>query len=422
MDPKVQAALARRTEWWLIHQGLPKFIAKQTLRTHTLPRMFPLLSFCVLAVVIPNDWLALVVAAVGSVALWLVVTRAGRRPPPVLPRWVAALLLIAYVAVPLGAVALEAATEMAAFKVATGLESTAEVQVFYAILVSIVLGLVLAVANVATRYGLVSLVLHSVRHVAGDVRNSFGLLGRALPMLLFIVVFLFFTADMWQLAKRIPAWRLLGIDAMFVAVTLLAIAARLREELRDIEQSMAPDRLIAACRRTPLEAIAPALAPTAELPPLRRSERRNILLILGTRQLIRAAVVGTAVFGFFVVFGLVAVNQATARLWTSSAGPEPFMPAMVKVAALLAGFSVMYFAVSSMTDSEFRRRYFAGILDNISRVLAVRAVYHALLRPPGGQLPAPSPPAPDPDATQPIPSTPAPAATPRPAMSIPATS
>ncbi|BEL06170.1 hypothetical protein Q0Z83_043610 [Actinoplanes sichuanensis] len=382
MDPKVQAALARRTEWWLIHQGLPKFIAKQTLRTHTLPRMFPLLSFCVLTVPIPNDWLALAVATIGSAALWLVVTRAGRRPPPVLPRWVAALLLITYVAVPLGAVALEVAKDMAAVKADTELESDAAVQGFFAILAVIALGLVFAVANVATRYGLVSLVLHSVRHVAGDLRNSFGLLGRALPMLLFIVVFLFFTADIWQLANRIPVWRLAGICAMFVAVTLFAIAARLREEIRDIERSMAPDRLIAACQRTPLEAVAPALASTALLPPLRPSEQRNILLILGTRQLIRAAVVGVAVFGFFVVFGLVAVNQATAQLWTESTQPTSFEPAMVKVAALLAGFSVMYFAVSSMTHSEFRQRYFAGILDDVSRVLAVRAVYHALLQTP----------------------------------------
>jgi len=422
MDPIAQAVLARRTEWWLIHQGLPKFIARQTLRTHTLPRMFPLLSFCALFVLVDNEWLALIVASAGSAALWLVVTRAGRRPPPVLPRWVAALLLIAYVAVPSGAVALEATTDMAAFKTASGLQSAAEVQVFYSVLISIVLVLVLAVANVATRYGLVSLVLHSVRYVAGDLRNSFGLLGRALPMLLFIVVFLFFTADIWQLANRISIWRVAGICAIFVAVTLFAIAARLREELNDIEKSMAPDRLIAACRRTPLETVAPALAPTAQLPPLCRGERRNILLILGSRQLIRAAVVGTAVFGFFVVFGLIAVNQATAQQWTSATGPEPFGPAMVKVAALLAGFSVMYFAVSSMTDSEFRQRYFAGILDSISRVLAVRAVYHALLQHPGGQLPAPSLRAPDADATQPIAIRPAPGATPHPAAAIPATS
>jgi hypothetical protein len=421
MDQHAQAALARRTEWWLIHQGLPKFIARQTLRTHTLPRMFPLLSFCVLAVVIPSDWLALVVATVGSVALWLVLTRAGRRPPPVLPRWVAALLLVAYVGVPLGAVALEAATHMAAVKAATGLKSTAEVQIFYAIMVSVLLALVLTVANVATRYGLVSLVLHSVRHVAGDLRNSFGLLGRALPMLLFIIVFLFFTADIWQLANRIPVWRVAGICAIFVAVTLFAVAARLREELHDIEKSMAPDRLIAACRRTPLEAIAPVLASAAQLPPLRRGERRNILLVLGTRQLIRAAVVGTAVFGFFLVFGLVAVNQATAQQWMSSTGPVSFGPAMMKVAALLAGFSVMYFAVSSMTDSEFRHRYFAGILDSVGRVLAVRVVYRALLQHPGGQLPAPSGPAPDADATQPLTIRPVPGVAPPPVTSIPAT-
>ncbi|MDG6101932.1 hypothetical protein Daura_37280 [Dactylosporangium aurantiacum] len=393
-----RAALVRRTEWWLIHQGLPKFVTRQTLRTHTLPRMFPLLLLVLLLMVVPiEDWrTAVAVATVVPAAIWLIVTRAGRRPPPVLPRWLAVLLVGGYVAAPMGLASLGVALDPGAFGVTPGAVGQAEV----ALRMALSLALIVAVANVCTRYGVVSLVLHSLRHLVGDLRNSFGLLGRALPTLLFIIIFLFFTADIWVLASHLSTRRLVATLAVFTAVTFFAIAARLREELNAIEQSTAPDRLVAACARTPLEAVAPDLAPVARLTGLRRTEMLNILFILGTRQLIRAAVVGVAVFAFFIVFGLIAVNPDTAKQWIG-ADPEASglvhaVPAtMVTVAVLLAGFSVMYFAVSSMTDSEYRQRYFAGILGDISRVIAVRAVYLALQH-----LPAPDPPTIDTATTQ----------------------
>jgi hypothetical protein len=50
-------------------------------------------------------------------------------------------------------------------------------------------------------------------------------------------------------------------------------------------------------------------------------------------------------------------------------------------ATLFAGFGSMYFAVTSMSDADHRRRFFAPILDEIERILAVHAVYLALRTP-----------------------------------------
>ena len=38
----------------------------------------------------------------------------------------------------------------------------------------------------------------------------------------------------------------------------------------------------------------------------------------------------------------------------------------------------MYFAVTSMSDTEHRKQFFAPIIDEIERTLAVRAVYLTL--------------------------------------------
>jgi hypothetical protein len=38
----------------------------------------------------------------------------------------------------------------------------------------------------------------------------------------------------------------------------------------------------------------------------------------------------------------------------------------------------MYFAVTSMSDAEHRRQFFAPVIDEVERTLAVRAVYLAV--------------------------------------------
>ena len=49
--------------------------------------------------------------------------------------------------------------------------------------------------------------------------------------------------------------------------------------------------------------------------------------------------------------------------------------ALIRNALLLAGFGSMYFAVTSMTDADNRHQFFAPILDEVERILAVHAVY-----------------------------------------------
>jgi hypothetical protein len=56
----------------------------------------------------------------------------------------------------------------------------------------------------------------------------------------------------------------------------------------------------------------------------------------------------------------------------------PAIPvAMLRTATLFAAFGSMYFAVTSMSDADHRQQFFAPIIDEIERTLAVRAVYLA---------------------------------------------
>lgn len=92
---------------------------------------------------------------------------------------------------------------------------------------------------------------------------------------------------------------------------------------------------------------------------------------------------GLGLFGFFVVLGLITVDHATAVSWIGGeplrSAWVPFMPvALFRAAALLAGFGSMYFAVTTMTQEEYRREFFEPVIGDVERALAVRAVYLGL--------------------------------------------
>ena len=128
----------------------------------------------------------------------------------------------------------------------------------------------------------------------------------------------------------------------------------------------------------PIEEVAPD-GPLHAVP-LNGRQVRNLLLMLATRQLVQAAFVGVALFTFFLILGLVVVTPETAEQWI---GAEPVRSALLPgvpvallcSATLLSGFGSMYFAVTSMSDADHRRQFFAPILDEVERMLAVRAVY-----------------------------------------------
>jgi DNA segregation ATPase FtsK/SpoIIIE-like protein len=78
--------------------------------------------------------------------------------------------------------------------------------------------------------------------------------------------------------------------------------------------------------------------------PLNGRQGRNLLLMLATRQLVQAVVVGLALFAFFIALGLIVVTPETAEQWIG--GPPvpsvvlPMVPvALLRNATLFAAFA-----------------------------------------------------------------------------------
>ncbi|MFI5589949.1 hypothetical protein ACIA5G_33210 [Amycolatopsis sp. NPDC051758] len=374
-------ARVQRTERWFLRRGTPTMIAGYGFTEHVLPRMLPALVFVTLASLawlVPlktagsGRWVLLGIVVAVTIAAWVTISLFVRRLPR-FSRAATIAILITYAVMPVAVPLLQLAVDGDITLPGARALGVLAFLVFFAA--------VFAATYLATTYGVGTLVRQAVRQAITDLRNSVQVLGRALPVLLFVTLFLFFTGELWQLMNQLAWWRLALVVALFGAVTVLAAAARLREEIGRVEQDFSPPMLTAACAGTPLAAV--TIDGPIHAVSLNGRQKRNLLLMLATRQLVQAAVIGLASFAFFVLLGVIIVTPAAAEQWIGATPAiSPLLPgvpvALLRNATLLAGFGSMYFAVTSMSDTEHRKQFFAPIIDEIERTLAVRAVYLTL--------------------------------------------
>ncbi|MET9226476.1 hypothetical protein [Lentzea sp. NPDC003310] len=372
----------RRTEQWFVRQGAPTMIEGYGFRSHVLPRMLPALTFVAVGSLAwlvllrsagLSKWVLLGVIVAVMVTAWVLLSVLGRRLPE-FSRGSTLLVLVAYAAMPVIVPLLQLAIDD---EVTTPGAEGAETPWWVTALWFVVFfGVAFVATMLATTYGLGSLLRAAIRHVIADLGNSVHLIGRALPPMLFVTLFLFFTGELWQAMDKLPWPRVSLIVLLFAAITVLAAAARLRDEIGRVEQDLRPEILSVACKGTPLSGV----EITEPLPPKRLNGRqtRNLLVMLAIRQLVQAAVVGLALFAFFVVLGLIVVTPAIAEQWIGEPPKLSWLgvpQAMLRNATLFAAFGSMYFSVISMSDAEHRRQFFAPVIEKVERTLEVRAVY-----------------------------------------------
>lgn len=339
-------------ERFLIRNGLPQLVPGWTARTHVVPRMLPSLAFfaAFATVIITRDgrFLVILSCAAGSTAGISVWALCGKLRKHVweLPRWVALGITMLFLALPGALVSLHHATDPEVW-VAAGNEAgvSAGIAAIVGGIVSTAAAIVwLVVSYTGVQFGVVALIRIAFMQSLRDLRNSGRLHGRALPAMLFVTFLGFFAGEMWQLGAHLTWLRTVLILCLFALVATAAGASHLRDELEALEDVN-----------------------------LTRRQMRNVLTVLATRQLVQATVVGVVIFAFFTVLGVVAVDPQTAETWVGakpSASVIPGVPqALLRCAALLAGFGATNFVVSTMTDRDARSEFFRPIVGDLEESL-----------------------------------------------------
>jgi hypothetical protein len=253
----------------------------------------------------------------------------------------------------------------------------------------ITIGLVAALWYALTALRARPIVRWALHRTFGSLRTLLPMMSRALPLLLLFVTFLFINAEVWQVSSTLDGGVLWGTVLFFGVAAVLFLVPRLAEELDAFDDSIVSADLIAASKGTPLEAPAQRLVDDdIDLPEeaqVTGLQMVNLVLVLVIAQAVQVLLLAVAVFGFFMVFGAVAIDDTVIESWTGddvhhAFGLELFSQELLQVSVFLAAFSGLYFTVYAVTDELYRREFFTTIMNELRRAVGARVVYRALRR------------------------------------------
>lgn len=221
------------------------------------------------------------------------------------------------------------------------------------------------------------------------LRRSSSML-QVVPLLLVALTLSFFSTEVWQTIGRLHGLPLVLTTLLFVALAAAFATRQGRLDLDGLAVFTDANALRAALPARLANRVIADTFDAAGVPRLRRRERANLVVISVLSQVVTAAVIGIIIFLFFVVLGVLTVDQAALVSWL---GHDPRIAAswrvagheyiltneLLRVSAFLGAFTGFYFIVSSSTDATLRADLASGHERHVRACLAARHAYWNLL-------------------------------------------
>jgi hypothetical protein len=376
----IEPALRHDIERWFARRGVPQLIMGYSSESAMDSRAAPLISLWLIVGTIRDwgtraDWpLAMnllgIAATIGWMTIgWTVISRLRGRPFRIRPSTFDLLDIAAIAVLPALPAALIDADAGEALKAFLG--ALTGVGVIYVII----------------GFGLIEIGAWAIERLWLEVTHVVELLARTLPVLLILVVFLLFAAEMWEAAHAMR-WVELGLVLLLLLiVAALLVVISFRHELLRIESRTDTDEVLADAADTPAEPlVAGSRNDLLPAPRLSWLERSNVTLLVAVPQLLQAVAVGAVVMAFLILFALIAIPASVQTTWIGEPTRDvlsfvfldesrTLSEELVIVSAVLGGIVGLYFSGLSITDPTYRSEQFDREVGGVRQVLAARALY-----------------------------------------------
>jgi hypothetical protein len=229
---------------------------------------------------------------------------------------------------------------------------------------TLLLGLVYLVLG----FGAVSILDWAVRRFVSLFAASLSVLVRALSLLLFFLLVIFFSTETWQIWTLPSVPKFVAAAGLFMFLAAGFLLLRLPQSVRDLERE-------------------------ADLQDedLSRPQRVNVGVVMFLSQFLQVVFVASAVWLFFVVFGSLLVSAEVHEAWLGTSGAEvwriPFFAdtviviteQLLRVATGMASFAGLYYAVATQLDEAYRDEVVEQIARQMKETFARRAEYLRLI-------------------------------------------
>lgn len=206
----------------------------------------------------------------------------------------------------------------------------------------------------------------------------------ALPVILMLVVFAFFSAEVWQMASALH-WGSIALVGLVVAVLAGIVVLRVSaSEIDDEAQTPTDEQRRALLIGTPAEHRATA---SVHRLPLRAPQRMNILLALTFAQLLQAVFFAALLGALLIVIGSIAIPVGVVELWVGPGSASqplaveqlvigsatlPITVNLLKAATLLSLIATLPFVFSAVSEARYRERFFDPIMADMRQAIVVR--------------------------------------------------
>ncbi|MEX0663983.1 MAG: hypothetical protein WD598_04335 [Acidimicrobiia bacterium] len=367
------------TEQWFVGRGLPHFIFRYSASRDVWTRAAPLLTLVALVEVVVNApsadfevWVSVLVsvaAFMAVIAVWAVSNRLRNRPLFARPEDVGPVEVALFVVLP--ALVPIATDGQWRSGLVTGGANLALLLLIY----------------VTTSYGLIPMSRWALVNGARQILSVSAVLMRALPLLLLVVIVVFYTVEPFQIAHELPT-ELIGVAVAFFLVLATGFAAiRVPRQVGELSDGESWQAIRARAGKTPAAPLRRSLPARPASPPrLTRKEWLNVGLVVMASEAILVLIVGAAMFGFLVVLGVLTVPTELARVWIgeppdvllsfSLFGADLSLTSeLLEAAGFLAGFTALQFTVSLLSDETYQKEFLQDLREELRESLAVRAVY-----------------------------------------------
>jgi hypothetical protein len=251
----------------------------------------------------------------------------------------------------------------------------------------------IGVIYVAVVFGLLEMAVWAVGRLQEQLTSIVSLVARTLPLLLILVVFLLFAAELWEAAHMLDIAELLAVFALLGLVAGVLVVSTGRAELRRLEARPWPD-LKADAAETPAALLATADATVDRQRPLPRRlswlQRANIVSLMLVSQLLQSAFVALVVMVFLIVLGLLVIPESVQEAWVGE--PVETVVAfdfldegrmlsleLLNVSAFLSAIVGLYFTGLAVSEPGHREEHFGHVVAEVGQVLAARAYYLAAM-------------------------------------------
>lgn len=385
--PQLRSA-KRDADRWFREQGLPTFVPLRRWFTDLPRRVAPLLAWVTVAIGLLTEGLdaaisvALLASSEDETVLAVIVL--------ILLLLALALAWIAFLLVRLAMRRLPIGLGTAAASAVIVLCAAALIAGGYALDRRATVGpvietlVIIAVCVLVTGMGGGALISWASRLAVRNASAIGHMASIALPVILMLVVFAFFSAEVWQMASALHGSSLALVGLVIGALATIVVLRVSAGEIDDETYAPTLEQRAALLVDTPAEHIGGS---SGARHPLRWPQRANILLVMTFAQLLQALFFAALLCALLIVIGSVAIPAGVVQIWVgpgSAAQPLPVEPLviggaelpvtlnLIKAAALLSLIATLPFIFSAVSEPRYRERFFDPIMVDLRRAIVVR--------------------------------------------------